>query len=76
MPPQMARKVKQKAADQRTSVNKAVILLLAEGLGMASKKRRRHKDLDSLAGRWKAREAGQFDKALAAQRAIDRDLWR
>jgi len=41
-----------------------------------SKTRQRlYNDLDALAGSWSKREAAAFDRALAEQRAIDRDLW-
>ena len=75
IPSDIAQKIRQKAMEQHTSINKAVILLLAESLGLASKRRKRHEDLDSLSGRWGREEAQQFKKALASQRTIDSELW-
>jgi len=79
LPPELARTIRQKAEEQGTSINKAVIKLLAEGTGVRDKKKgkkRLHNDLDALAGAWTKEEAVEFDKALAAQRTIDPDLWK
>lgn len=75
IPSDIALKVRQKAAEQHTSINKAVIVLLAESLGLASKKKKRYEDLDSLCGRWGPQEARRFEKTLASQRTIDPELW-
>ncbi|MBI2998270.1 MAG: hypothetical protein HYY46_07415 [Deltaproteobacteria bacterium] len=79
LPLELARTIRQKAEEQGTSINKAVIKLLEEGTGIRGKKnggKPLHHDLDSLAGAWTKEEAAEFDKALASQRTIDPDLWR
>ena len=79
LPPELAKTIRQKAEQQGTSINKAVINLLEEGTGIRDKKNGKkslHHDLDSLAGSWTKEEAEEFDKSLASQRAIDLDLWR
>lgn len=77
LPPEIARKIRQTAREQRTSANKAVIRLLEEKTGSerASRKTEYH-DLDALSGSWSTSEARAFDRVLARQRAIDEDLWK
>jgi hypothetical protein len=58
------------------SINKAVISLLEEHLGIKENKHaQRYHDLDALAGSWTEEAAAEFDAALAEQRSIDASLW-
>lgn len=72
LPDQVTRSIRQRAATEGISLNRAVIKVLEERLGSDSV----HHDLDDLAGSWSEAEARAFDRALAAQRAIDPELWR
>lgn len=79
LPPELARVIHQKAEQKGTSISKAVVSLLEERAGLEDKKKkekRLYRDLDALAGAWTKDEALEFDKALAAQRAIEPDLWK
>jgi hypothetical protein len=79
LPPELARAVRKEADRQRTSINRAVISLLerkTEGRKKRTRETTAHDDLDALAGSWTAQEAAEFDKALAAQRSIDSELWK
>ena len=78
LPPGLARMIRQTADEKRTSINKVVIRLLEENLGIRGKKKDKplHHDLDTLAGCWTKEEALEFEKALARQRTIDPDLWK
>jgi len=76
LPDDVARIIRQRAATDGLSLNRAVITALQEFLGAARPAAQRHHDLDDLAGVWSAEEARAFDRALAAQRAIDPELWR
>ena len=78
VPPELARIIRRKASEKRTSVNKAVISLLEESLGIRGKKADKplHHDLDALAGSWTKEEVSAFERALARQRAIEPDLWK
>ena len=59
------------------SLNKTVLALLAERLGLAdSAAAVEHTDLDELAGTWSKTEADAFDRALRDQRPVDAKLWR
>ena len=79
LPPEIEKIVRKEADRQRTSINKAVISLL-ERKSEAHKKKKpsvnEYDDLDSLAGSWTKKEAAEFNKALAAQRTIDAELWK
>jgi hypothetical protein len=76
--PELARLIRKRANEKRTSLNKAVISLLEESVGIRGKKKDKplHHDLDGLAGSWTKEEASTFERALACQRAIEPDLWK
>jgi hypothetical protein len=77
IPPNLDRMISARGLAKKMSLNKAVIDLLEEHLGgsVPSKGSEFH-DLDDLAGVWSKQEADAFDKALARQRSIDKDLWK
>ena len=71
LPPELAKTIRQKAEEQGTSINKAVINLLEEGTGIRGKrngKKSLHHDLDSLAGSWTRDEAEEFDFVIPPSR--------
>lgn len=69
--------LEREAARRGQSLNKTVLALLAERLGLAdSAPSVEHDDLDELAGTWSKAEATRFDEALHTQRQIDARLWR
>ena len=69
--------LEQEAARRGQSLNKTVLALLAERLGLAdSGVQIEHDDLDELAGTWSKSDANRFDEALHAQRQVDAKLWR
>jgi hypothetical protein len=73
----LAKATRQEANREGTSINKAVISFLENHATVRSKNRLAvHEDLDSLQGSWSKKEAADFDKALAAQRTIDPELWK
>ena len=79
LPPDIADAIRKEANRKGMSLNKAVISLLANRMGVREKKKSRqsrHHDLDKLAGSWSKKEAAEFDKSLAAQRTTDLDLWK
>jgi DNA polymerase III delta subunit len=76
LPKKLDQTIQRRAKEKGISVNKAVITLLEEQLGMKPKKHSvEYHDLDNLAGSWTKAEADAFDKTLTKQRAIDSDLW-
>lgn len=78
LPPEVARRVQERARTRGESLNRAVIGLLQEGLGLApgGKKPRIHHDLDFMIGTWTKEEAAEFNRRLAEQRQIDPEMWR
>ena len=76
LPPAVASAIRRRAMEKKTSLNKAVISLLEEGLGVRQRAATAYHDLDDLAGSWVREEAETFEAALREQRTIDRDVWR
>ena len=69
--------LEREAARRGQSLNRTVLALLAERLGLAdSTAPVEYDDLDELAGTWSKSEAARFDEALRAQRQVDAKLWR
>jgi hypothetical protein len=65
------------AARRGQSLNKTVLALLSERLGLTEDSAAvEHDDLDELAGTWTKADAGRFEDALRAQRQVDAKLWR
>ena len=78
VPGEVAGKIEKKARESHVSLNKAVIQILEEGLGMGpgAKKKPLYHDLDHLAGSWSKPAADRFQKRLTGSRRIDPELWR
>ena len=77
IPPDLLRKLEERAKAEGASLAQTVLKALGEGLGARPGKQPvRHHDLDHLAGTWSRKEAAAFDKALKEQRQIDAELWR
>jgi len=77
LPPALARAIRRKADEARSSVSKTVIRLLEESvMGARHGEPRIHHDLDDLAGSWTRDESATFNRALKTQRAIDVELWK
>lgn len=77
IPPEVENAIRAKARQKKISVNRAVIELLEERVGILKERRTTvHDDLDELAGAWSAREAKAFQQVVEIARQIDKDLWR
>ena len=77
LPPAVARAVKERAEVDGISLNKAVIRLLEEALGLSRAKRPKvNHDFDDLIGVWTEEEAREMMKILAEERKIDPEMWR
>jgi plasmid stability protein len=60
------------AREQGKSLNKVAIEILARGAGVSGE-HCRQRDLHDIAGTWQKDRA--FDRAIAEQDAVDRELW-
>ena len=77
LPAKLAKAIRQEANRKGTSINKVIISLLENRATVRRKNRLAvHDDLDNLAGSWSKKDAADFDRASAAQRMIDPDLWK
>jgi len=76
LPPHVINAIRRRAQERRISLNRAVITLLEEGLGVGSQTDATYHELDNLGGSWAREEAAAFDTALREQRSIDPDVWR
>ena len=76
LPPHVINAIRRRAKERRISLNRAVITLLEEGLGVGSQTDATYHELDDLGGSWAREEAAAFDTALREQRSIDPDVWR
>jgi hypothetical protein len=70
--------LEREAARRGLSLNRTILALLAERLGLGGEppSRAESDDLDELAGTWSKAEAARFDETLRAQRQVDPKLWR
>ena len=64
--------LRRRAREQGKSLNEVAIEALARGAGVSGEPGRQ-RDLRDIAGPWRNDRA--FDRALAAQDAIDREVW-
>ena len=72
---ELNRAMKRASAQRGLSVNRLIIETLRESLLNSNAKKRRHDDLDRLAGTWTEEEARTFDLTVADFEKIDEDLW-
>ena len=71
--------LKREAQHRGTSVNRCVLALLRQSVGLDKQEaeaNRTYDDLDHLAGTWSEEEAAAFERHLKDQRRIDEELWR
>lgn len=69
--------LKEKAKQEGTSVNAALVKLLQEELGLKKKKRTvAYNDLDHLAGTWSDKDYKEFRKKTEDFEKIDETMWK
>jgi hypothetical protein len=69
--------LKKAAKREGISVNKKILILLQESLGLKKRNRQRvHHDLDHLAGTWSPEDANEFIEKTKSFNQIDQDLWK
>ena len=71
--------LRQAAAEHHTSLNRAALMLLRRGAGLAGESPGRDRigdRLDRYIGSWTAEETAAFEDAIGPLGKIDPDLWR
>jgi hypothetical protein len=76
LPPSVSKVLREKARNERLSLNKAIVRLLEEAVGGGGKGRVLYHDLDRFFGGWSKGEADAFDSAVREQREIDPEMWK
>jgi len=75
--PELAETLKNHAKKTGGSINKTVLDILRNSLGLSSKKRDRvYHDLDDLAGTWTDNDWQQCNKSTKHFSVIDKELWK
>jgi hypothetical protein len=75
LPPHLGKALEKEKRRRGTSLNRTVIELLGQGLGLTPA-RRRQNGLRTLAGTWDQETLEQFEAAIAPAEQIDAELWR
>ncbi|MEM8860043.1 MAG: antitoxin [Chloroflexota bacterium] len=69
--------LKQEASRKNTSMNRLVVHILKEAMGLEkTEMKRTYHDLDHLAGTWSEDEFKAFEKAMEPFDQIDEDMWQ
>ncbi len=74
----LAKKLKQAAGKQAKSVNRFIIDMLRQNLGLQQKEKKYtivHHDLDHLFGKWTKDEFNRIRQKIERERKIDKELW-
>ena len=71
----LAEALEEEKLSRGTSLNRTVLDLLEQALGVGAT-RRRSNGLAALAGTWSEEELERFEDAIAAHEQIDEELWR
>jgi len=76
--PNVAKKLKQTAAEQNKSMNQLVLEFIKKYLGLEKNKlyTRKYDDLDQLFGCWEEDEFNLIQNRIDQERKIDQDLWK
>ena len=75
VPPELAAALKKEKARQGKSLNRTIIDLLRQSLGVG-RMARRSNGLARLAGSWSDEDLRRFEDAVAATEEIDEELWK
>ncbi len=75
VPPEVGRALEKERRRRGKSLNRTVIELLGQSLGLGPG-RRRENGLRALAGTWSQKDLERFEAALAPTEEIDAELWR
>ncbi|PKL05961.1 MAG: hypothetical protein CVV53_06780 [Spirochaetae bacterium HGW-Spirochaetae-9] len=71
----LALALKKTSKQRGVSINRLILETLREKLLDTGRARRRHDDMDHLAGTWSEEEAASFERRTAEFEEIDEALW-
>ncbi|MBI4651780.1 antitoxin [Candidatus Desantisbacteria bacterium] len=72
---EVSKALKEKAKENRTSVNSIVLEVIKEALGLIKRKTIYH-DLDHLAGTWNEKDFKDFQNKITDFETIDENMWK
>ena len=75
IPDELKREIESRAQADGESLNKSVIHLLKQAVGL-DRPERKKRDLSAFAGTWTEAEAAEFDRSVRIFDTIDEDLWK
>ena len=75
IPEDLEREIEARARAHGESLNKSVIRLLKQAVGLERPDRKK-RDLSAVAGKWGSREASEFERNAGIFETIDEELWR
>ncbi|MBN2497785.1 MAG: hypothetical protein JXR96_24535 [Deltaproteobacteria bacterium] len=74
---ELAEKIREKAAAEKTSINKTIKKLLEQALGLRPREEGRHAaEFAEFCGVWSDEDRDEFDRAIADLEEIDESEWR
>jgi hypothetical protein len=77
IPSPVEKAIREKAAREHVSLNKAVVGMLEESVsGRIKQQSQRYHDLDWLCGVWNKKQSDDFQKHLGTTRKIDPAMWQ
>ena len=78
LPPEVLRKIRERAVRRRISLDRAVVELPEEKLGLRTRRSRptRRHDIDKFFAMWSRKEADTVEAAIAELRRIEPELWK
>ena len=74
---QLHQALKSEASKKNTSMNRLVVHILKEAMGLVPKKEEKkvYHDLDHLMGTWSEEEFQEFDEIMEEFNQIDEEMW-
>ena len=75
VPPELTRALQEEKHRRGTSLNRLVIELLSQALGLDWRQPRRN-GLEKLAGDWSQKDLEEFERATAVFEKVDEEQWR
>ena len=76
VPPELAAALENEKQRRGTSLNRTVLALMREALGLSDGSGPRSNGLRRLAGAWSEEEYRDFERATAVFDGIDEEIWR